>query len=1132
MITAGINVSEHDDWYAERLAVLHEKRAQNHCSEADVSMNLVTPCIEKLLHYPPSHIDAEASMGGKRPDYVCRSSDGRAEVIVEVKNLDVHLTRRVSYQSAWHTSPYGQLSRYLEKYPIAHDGTWGIVTNGREWILLRRRGQDVEQLGSAQVENLADVERVLKPILESKQGPVPELFPPEPEPVNWLGLLQSSSLTPTKFIDETKPLDSEPTVDAQGHAFARVKQLPAHEGELWDRSVWLACLNIRLPDGYIAPPDITEELQSINLIKSSDRVYGITYWEDLDEATRCRGFLWERGSLLTTSALDAYFPGSRGAKQIQELAASGLQENTGDVLSGDELRREFYEEVDNWFKRTSGSRNDLRHMIRILFAWLLQERGVIPDTALWDPSEQPDPEGTEIHRHLDWLFTRVLAVEEHKRCITDIADPAKRWLASHVPFLNGSLFTPIPVGEEPTTLPNRFYVAVGDQPGLLTVLRRYDWTLHEQSGYESESALDPSMLGTLFERLMLSAEGPHVESGGKLKMPGGSYYTPQDVVDEMASDAIAHWLAGKVDGPEFTQLRLLAHPIPKNTPWNMWDQQRKDKLRELLSTVTVFDPCCGSGAFTVGILQALRRAHRRLADGSVRVNGPGSLEWIVEKQLHAADIHPIAVLITRLRLFIALVDTKWNTGDDQLSPLPNLETRCGTADTLCVELSNGGQSLRLESREWDKAIGDWQAARELWVQAHSQDDKTEALRVEGKARKTLKQLAEWRLGYDSAWLDTDFLAASERPTSIDVRKLFVVPHGWDIVIGNPPYQQSGSDERERGKRLGYIAQNNLYTMFIEAALDVCKEDGCVTVVVPHSIVFRRERSFRKLRQVIENAADRIDIRTYDNRPKPVFPDVPWIKSHQESVESRQRVTILSIRRGVSSNVSLFSRGVIRLDAEHRGVILRAGGKIVAQPKLNRQWTQAPSYETAELLRKMWMESKVQKTSSSKQSKTVAFPQTGMYFVTCLPAGLSPLRRPKLYELEDDEFYWPWVGLYNSHLFHAYWLMTGDAFHITATEYSTVNPPLGWSDESLRSETERKTRLLVSKSVLDACKSVHSGSGRSKWPNVNFHSRLEGQQVIADLDRLLIEAYDLKEQPLLEQIRRMRTGSAHNLPGCG
>ena len=444
---------------------------------------------------------------------------------------------------------------------------------------------------------------------------------------------------------------------------------------------------------------------------------------------------------------------------------------------------------------------------------------------------------------------------------------------------------------------------------------------------------------------------------------------------------------------------------------------------------------------------------------------------------------------------------------------------------LWVELSAGGQTQQLGSDEWDKAIGDWQASRELWVRAHSEGDKADALREERKARRVLKQLAEWRPGYDSAWLDVEFLAAAERPSSIDVRKQFVAPRGWDIVIGNPPYQRSDKRDRERGDRLGYRARHNLYTMFIEAALEVAGEHGCVTLVVPHSIVFRRESSYRKLRQVIESAADGVEIRTYDNRPKPVFPKVPWIKGHRTSVESRQRVTILSVRKGTSAEENVFGCGLIRLDAENRGEILRADRRAVAQPRFRRQWTHAPTRETVDLLRRMWRESKVQPRKTAT-ARTVAFPQTGMYFVTCLPSELSPLRNPKLHTLNDDEYFWPWIGLYNSHLFHAYWLMTGDAFHVTATEFAAIEPPAGWKDESLRSRIEETSRRLVSTSVLDACKVVHTGRGRSRWPNVNFHSAQAGRMVVTALDRLLLEAYGLGERPLLDQIRIMRTGSAH------
>ena len=139
-----------------------------------------------------------------------------------------------------------------------------------------------------------------------------------------------------------------------------------------------------------------------------------------------------------------------------------------------------------------------------------------------------------------------------------------------------------------------------------------------------------------------------------------------------------------------------------------------------------------------------------------------------------------------------------------------------------------------------------------------------------------------------------------------------------------------------------------------------------------------------------------------------------------------------------------------------------------------------------------------------------------------------LRSGKHYLLPGDRYFWPWVGLYNSHLFHAYWLMTGDAFHVNESEYAMVRPPGGWTDESLRADTERWARRLFSDDVLNSCRTVHIGKGRRAWPNVNFHSTHLGRRIVAALDRLLIEAYGLRETPLLAAIRTMREGSAHSL----
>ena len=361
------------------------------------------------------------------------------------------------------------------------------------------------------------------------------------------------------------------------------------------------------------------------------------------------------------------------------------------------------------------------------------------------------------------------------------------------------------------------------------------------------------MLGEMFEQLMLKTEGARLEGGtDHRKMPGGTYYTPQDVADEMTADAIAGWLSRRVPHIEWGHARELVHPLADGDGWRHWNPNTKRDVARLLRDITVFDPCCGSGVFTLATLHGLWRALRRLCPGRIT---PKDLELIIERQLYAADIHPMAVLITRLRLFIALIDARLRHGASgaQLTvPLPNLETRCIAANTLSVEVA--GQDV-LRDANWDRGMADLRAAREMWTVAHYPEDKETALEEESRARQRLKVLGwSWSAPDELKWLDLDFLSITNWPADQDVRKLFPAPQGgWDIVIGNPPYQSPDEEDKHHGKKLGYAgATSNLYLMFIEAALKVTRPGGCVTLVVPHSIVFRRDTTHANVRKQIEN----------------------------------------------------------------------------------------------------------------------------------------------------------------------------------------------------------------------------------------------------------------------------------------
>ena len=264
-------------------------------------------------------------------------------------------------------------------------------------------------------------------------------------------------------------------------------------------------------------------------------------------------------------------------------------------------------------------------------------------------------------------------------------------------------------------------------------------------------------------------------------------------------------------------------------------------------------------------------------------------------------------------------------------------------------------------------------------------------------------------------------------------------------------------------------------------------------------------------------------------PQPLFPKLPWLKQAEHGIQNRQRCTVLIISKKVKrkppSAFTVTSRGLIRFRASDRSVVLRKSDNGAPQPAMHTQWSQAPTEELGRLLSVMRGAPRLQRNSLTR-SAVVTFPPTGMYFLSCLPEGVLDNPSRKQYALTDDEFFWPWLGLYNSHLFHAYWLMIGDAFHVTATEYGTVRRPPGWRDEGLRTRTERTARRLMHKRTLDACHTVKRNRGEQH--NINFHKGSAGPMIVEQLDQLLLEAYRLPKEPLMRQMRTIRTSSAHRL----
>jgi hypothetical protein len=259
--------------------------------------------------------------------------------------------------------------------------------------------------------------------------------------------------------------------------------------------------------------------------------------------------------------------------------------------------------------------------------------------------------------------------------------------------------------------------------GLIEILSRYKFTIEENTPLEEEIALDPELLGKVFENLLASYNEDTRTTARKAL---GAFYTPREIVSYMVDEALKSYLASQVPRCKGALDDLFSN---KATLKEIKPDTR-DALIAAIGRVKILDPACGSGAFPMGALHRLvdllqkldpnneswkrdrlaeARRYRQLLEQSN--SGKDELAacdariadieksfdtryhaldfarklYLIENCIYGVDIQPIATQIAKLRFFISLVvDQKVDPTAPNLGvrPLPNLETRLVAADTL------------------------------------------------------------------------------------------------------------------------------------------------------------------------------------------------------------------------------------------------------------------------------------------------------------------------------------------------------------------------------------------------------------------------------------------------------------------
>ena len=258
--------------------------------------------------------------------------------------------------------------------------------------------------------------------------------------------------------------------------------------------------------------------------------------------------------------------------------------------------------------------------------------------------------------------------------------------------------------------------------GLLTILKRYNFTVEENTPLDQDVALDPELLGKVFENL-LAAYNPETEK--TVRKSTGSYYTPRSIVQYMVDESLVAYLTKTVPSVDETTIRSLISYSDDNQVTSLTEEQTNE-IVEAVFNCKVLDPACGSGAFPMGMLQQMshllsrvdadnkrwekvvidralhdfsfvekvndeeKAAHMNEIDEVFRlsVEYPDYARklYLIENCIYGVDIQTIAVQISRLRFFISLLCEQQPSKDASknynIKPLPNLEMKFVSANTL------------------------------------------------------------------------------------------------------------------------------------------------------------------------------------------------------------------------------------------------------------------------------------------------------------------------------------------------------------------------------------------------------------------------------------------------------------------
>lgn len=464
-----------------------------------------------------------------------------------------------------------------------------------------------------------------------------------------------------------------------------------------------------------------------------------------------------------------------------------------------------------------------------------------------------------------------------------------------IPFLNGGLFDPINDYDWIKTdilLPNNLFSnnnpnKEGDTgDGILDIFDRYNFTVKEDEPLEKEVAIDPEMLGKVFENLLAVKD----------RKSKGTYYTPREIVHYMCQQSLINYLAtelkDKIDQKNIEALIKYGETTVEHDK-NLVEKGKTEEdfklpkdivknakeIDDKLADIRVCDPAVGSGAFLVGMMSEIIKARNALTSHLKNKQNRSSYSFkrqAIEKSLYGVDIDLGAVEIAKLRLWLSLIVDEEDI--KQIKPLPNLDYKIMQGNSL-IEYITPESLTKTTDHVRGKLIEDFNQAKQEYLSTYEPGQKKakrdqinkliEDIMIYDKKRqietdRVWKKYAEQK-NQESLYGEENkqlAIGLSEKEKErlnqqikefdllktlspldhfewhLNFNEIFDLKKGFDIIIANPPYfvetdNKLAFEELKNsgfGKKF-YEGRMDFFYFFIEkSSLDLSHTDSTLTFI--------------------------------------------------------------------------------------------------------------------------------------------------------------------------------------------------------------------------------------------------------------------------------------------------------------